>query len=137
MADPKHDHTTDDSIKRRHETSDADFKNLMFTGIGLLGVMAAGFVISFFAYRVFTAYSENPGAQPGTFANEEEVSNLSIPRLQASPHDTLLMMRKAEDSVLTSYGWADKDSGWARVPIERAKQLTLEDGLPQREGNEQ
>ena len=135
MVDPKSDQSQNDSIKRGHETSDADFKNIMVTGAGLLAVMVAGLVISFVAYKVFMGYSEDPGASPGTFVTGEQLPALQMPSLQASPRDTLMMIRKAEDSVLTGYGWTNRDSGLVRVPIDRAKHITLEKGLPQREGN--
>ncbi len=137
MTDQLHEHSPDDSIARRHETSDANFKNLMVTGIALLGVMVAGLVISFIAFRVFTEQSENPGAHPGTFAAPESMTPQQIPQLQPSPRDTLLMIRRSEDSVLTSYAWVNKDSGIVRVPIEQAMKLAVEHGLPAREGSGQ
>ena len=45
------------------------------------------------------------------------------------------MQLKAEQrAVLTSYGWLDKANGVVHIPIDRAMALTLERGLPAREG---
>jgi len=41
-------------------------------------------------------------------------------------------LRAHEHQVLTTYGWADKNTGTLRIPIERAKDLVLERGLPVR-----
>jgi hypothetical protein len=34
--------------------------------------------------------------------------------------------------MLTTYGWMDQNAGVVRLPIERAKELILERGLPVR-----
>ena len=34
--------------------------------------------------------------------------------------------------MLTTYGWVDKNAGTVRIPIDRAKELLLERGLPVR-----
>ena len=54
------------------------------------------------------------------------------PRLQTTPWADLAALRAQEFSFLHSYGWVDKDAGVARLPIERAKALLLERGLPVR-----
>src|ERR1051325_11315870 len=48
------------------------------------------------------------------------------PRLLIKPGASLAELRAAEDSDLNSYGWFDRKSGIARIPIERAMQLLLE-----------
>src|SRR5205823_14080578 len=52
------------------------------------------------------------------------------PRLLTKPGATPAELRAAEDSDLNSYGWVDRTSGIARIPIDRAMQLLLERGLP-------
>jgi hypothetical protein len=44
----------------------------------------------------------------------------------------LQRFRESEDAVLTTYGWVDKNANTVRIPIERAKALLLERGLPVR-----
>lgn len=39
-------------------------------------------------------------------------------------------LRKSTDEKLTSYGWVDKPGGIAHVPIDRAKAMIAEKGLP-------
>ncbi len=41
--------------------------------------------------------------------------------------------RATEEHILTSYGWVDQNAGLVRLPIERAKALLMERGLPVRE----
>jgi hypothetical protein len=52
------------------------------------------------------------------------------PVLQISPTQDLASFRREEEARLSSYGWIDRDHKSVRIPIERAKQLILERGLP-------
>jgi hypothetical protein len=56
------------------------------------------------------------------------------PRLQAEPFQDLEELRAAEESQLLTYGWIDEAGGVARIPIERAMELTVENGLLQTAG---
>ena len=42
--------------------------------------------------------------------------------------------RTNEMSTLSAYGWVDRNAGTVRIPIDRAKTLLLERGLPTRPG---
>ena len=39
-------------------------------------------------------------------------------------------MRAAEDAVLSSYGWVNEAAGFVRIPIDRAIERVVEQGLP-------
>jgi hypothetical protein len=54
------------------------------------------------------------------------------PRLQTNPREDLQKFREQEDTVLTSYGWVDRNAGIVRIPIEEAMKLTVQRGLPTR-----
>src|SRR5215470_11739634 len=41
--------------------------------------------------------------------------------------ENLKTLREEADKALTSYGWIDKNKGAARIPIERAMELTIAD----------
>lgn len=56
------------------------------------------------------------------------------PRLQQSPRLEYEEFRLLEDAALQNYGWMDRASGSVRIPIEDAMRLTVERGLPTREG---
>lgn len=55
-----------------------------------------------------------------------------FPLLQASPPADLDAFRKQEQTQLETYGWINRTSGIVRVPIERAMELVLSQGLPAR-----
>jgi hypothetical protein len=58
------------------------------------------------------------------------------PRLQGapgsvgSPSEDIRRFREQEDHMLDSYGWIDRQNGVIRIPIEQAKRLILQRGLP-------
>lgn len=51
------------------------------------------------------------------------------PLLQAHPEQELSDFRARERVALGSYGWIDESTGIARVPVERAAELVLGNGL--------
>ena len=73
-------------------------------------------------------------------ANASPRSPLASPAGQAPPAPTLLRdepanlktFKDTEHSALTSYGWVDQAAGTVRLPIDRAKDLIIERGLPVR-----
>lgn len=123
---------SDESLKRRHETTDANAKRVMIAGVGFLGIMVVGLLMSWAVYSVMKDRTANPGAPATTFEDPNVANPPPSPWLQASPRDTLVMVRRAEDSVLTSYGWVNKERGIARVPIDRAIEIVAAKGLPYR-----
>jgi len=54
------------------------------------------------------------------------------PRLQTTPWQDLTQFRADEQKRLHAYGWTDQRAGIGHLPIERAKELLLERGLPSR-----
>lgn len=55
------------------------------------------------------------------------------PHLQAAPERDLQQLRQADEIILNSYGWVDREAGRVRIPIDQALELLLEEGLPVRE----
>ncbi|MEZ5319201.1 MAG: hypothetical protein R2752_17505 [Vicinamibacterales bacterium] len=54
------------------------------------------------------------------------------PNLLTDEPGNLKAFREREDEILTTYGWVDRNAGTVRIPVERAKALLLERGLPTR-----
>ena len=55
----------------------------------------------------------------------------AVPLLVSEP-DVLKAYRAAEDAQLKNYGWVDKGAQTVRLPIDRAKDLLIQRGLPTR-----
>ena len=72
--------------------------------------------------------------------NDIARSPLAAPQGQLPPAPNLLtdepanlhQFRQSEDTALATYGWIDKEAGTVRLPIDRAKELLLQRGLPVR-----
>jgi hypothetical protein len=71
-----------------------------------------------------------PAKELGTEAGE--VQAFPKPRLQDDDVTDMRQQLYGEESTLQSYGWVDQEAGEARIPIERAMELTAERGLPVR-----
>ena len=54
------------------------------------------------------------------------------PQLLLNEYINLDAYRAHEQQMLTTYGWVDQNAGTIRLPLDRAKQLLLERGLPVR-----
>jgi hypothetical protein len=54
------------------------------------------------------------------------------PRLQTTPWHDLGEFRAEDMKRIRGYGWVDQNAGIGHVPIERAKELLLQRGLPSR-----
>jgi len=52
------------------------------------------------------------------------------PNLLTDERGNLQDFRTNEDRTLTTYGWIDKNAGTVRIPIDRAKELLLQRGIP-------
>ena len=57
------------------------------------------------------------------------------PRLEETPSQDEREMRAAEDKLQGTYGWLDQDSGVVRLPIARAMDLVVQEGLPSRQNS--
>ena len=61
-----------------------------------------------------------------------DLDKLPSPQLHADDRRELQALREYEQERLTTYGWVDRKSGIARIPVSEAMKLVLEEGLPAR-----
>jgi hypothetical protein len=57
-------------------------------------------------------------------------TSVPMPTLLISEPANLKVFRDKEDEILATYGWMDKNAGTVRIPIDRAKDLLLQRGIP-------
>ena len=116
-----------------HEHSDINIRTVMLSAIALLTVTAAAMVVVWGVFRLF----EHQAA-----ARDARVSPLAVPagqlppepRLQINEYEGLRKFRAIETGTIDGYGWVDEKAGVAHIPIDAAKTLLLERGLPTRAG---
>jgi hypothetical protein len=57
-----------------------------------------------------------------------QVKEPPAPHLQTQPFKDIFTLRGSEQERLTGYGWVDKNTGAARIPVEEAMNLLLQRG---------
>lgn len=85
-------------------------------------------LLLFFGY--LSARESRAGRAMTPWQSETEIP--PAPRLRVSPRSDLAEMQAAEQTILHSYGWIDKERGIVRIPIEEAMELVAKQGLPVR-----
>ena len=116
----------------RHETSDVNVRAILTVGAGLAAGTIAVSALVWLVVVFLSSREAQPGPREFPLAVTHEQRLPPEPRLQTNPREDLADLRRAEDQVLDSYGWVDKDAGVVRIPIDDAMRLTIERGLPAR-----
>lgn len=116
------------SLAAKHEISDVRSLPLVWSALILaVAVAAVCLLLRFFFDRLeIRAERHDPQLSPLVGSQIPPA-----PRLQEKPTDDLARLQAAEDRALGRYRWIDKKGGVVQVPIERAIDLLLEQGLPE------
>ena len=117
------------NVDTAHEEKDIDIRSIV-TFLIVLTVITVGIQVAMFGMFKLLNLIEtkadpvvSPIAIPGGQLPAE-------PRLQTTPWTDLKKLHAEEAAHLNGYGWVDKQAGVARIPINRAKALLLQKGLP-------
>ena len=116
-----------------HEHTDANVWMIVQFAIWLAVSALLTHVLMWGMFKVFV--STRNTAQPALefpLAKDQERRLPAGPRLQAIPANEIFEFRQRENAELTEYGWVDRNAGTVRIPIEQAKTLLLQRGLPSR-----
>jgi len=110
-----------------HQESDVAVGRIFWYGVALLIVT----VVVMVATHVSLFVADRRPA-PGTASRSPlAVDRLPpAPRLQNSPSGDMAAFRAHENAILASSGWVDQNAGVAHIPIDVAKKLLLDKGLP-------
>ena len=93
-----------------------------------VGLLVSAILIQGMIWLLFQYFSERESvrlAPEYPLAAGQETRLPPEPRLQTDPRADLQELRAHESSVLSSYGWVDRERRIVHIPIERAKQLYL------------
>ncbi|HEX5474730.1 MAG TPA: hypothetical protein VFX12_08730 [Vicinamibacterales bacterium] len=116
-----------------HETSDINVRAVIWFVASLVTVAVVVQVVVWLMMGLFAKEEAR---------NDPYVSPLAAPagqlppepRLQTVPHQDLRTFVASEDLELSTYGWVDQKAGIVHIPVERAKALILQQGIPARAG---
>lgn len=109
--------------------SELNFRMITWLTVGLLLVVAVAGVLVWMLTNYLRQQSRETDPPPPMLLEARMPHLPPAPRLQTEPFKDLEELRAAEDRELESYGWVDRASGVARLPIERAIELVVEEGL--------
>ena len=76
------------------------------------------------------------GATTSPMVSEAERTLPPGPLLQVQPHVDLEEFCAAQEQAVNSYSWINQEAGIVHVPIDRAMDLVLQQGLPARPASE-
>jgi hypothetical protein len=123
-----------ESLKRNHEVSEKRVRNVLLVAGGaaillVFSLLACGLGVHILA----KARPMNSMAPLGILIapNLEPFEKFPKPNLQIDDdHAERMTLYAAQTATLNSYGWIDRSTGIVRIPIDRAMDLILQQGLP-------
>jgi len=125
-------HTThSENPKHGHETREAVPRYILYFALGVAIMVAVGFLVSWWSLDYFRHHQTYPAPQ-SSISRGRVLPPPGLPQLQAHPNTDLQVYLKNERAILNSYGWVDRKNGVVRIPIQRAMNILLQQGLPVR-----
>jgi hypothetical protein len=142
---PAHHATTEELHNEdvAHEHSDVNIRAILLFGIGMAVVTAISAAVVAGAFVLFerqaaandprlSPLAGKPTQMPATTTGSPFFGGAPQPQLLTNEPGLLQRQRQREAQVLGGYDWVDQRAGVARLPIDAAKKLILERGLPAR-----
>jgi len=110
-----------------HETADVNIWAVGKLGIALvvITILSIGLLVGVFQ---FFNNRDDRGAQ-----TVDPVKMFPAPQALTNEPQGLADYRKAEEKLLTGYGWVDQQKGVVRIPVDQAIDLLAKRGLPVRQ----
>jgi hypothetical protein len=127
------DHSADDA-ETLHEPNTVNIPSVVMFLVALAAsivvvvLLLRGLLIYFDARKAEEARPPSPLATGVRLPPEPRLQG--APGSVGSPSEDIRRFREREDQTLDSYGWIDRQNGVVRIPIEQAKRLILQRGLP-------
>jgi hypothetical protein len=116
-----------------HEESDINVRAIVTFMVVLAVVAIVAHIAMWGLFALFNTVEDRTQADVSPLAAPPaQITDFPAPSLQTTPGSDLKKLRAEEAIHLHSYGWIDQGAGIGRIPIDRAKALLLERGLPVR-----
>ena len=122
-----------DSQAPHHEESDVNVRGVFAFALALVIVGAFIHFVVWVLFSFFAGQASRKAAPEFPLAIQQENRVPPEPRLQTNPRQDLTDLHAQEDAILNTYGWADKNAGVVRIPIDQAMKLAVQRGLPARQ----
>ena len=131
----QHPHGSLENPDTIHEHSDINVRAIIWFMVVLTVIVLAVDVAMWGLFRVLNHLERKNDPVANVFAPAANPANQAAPGpipLQTTPWADLKVFRAEQEAHLHGYGWADETAGVARVPIAKAKEMLLKQGLPVR-----
>ncbi len=115
---------------KNYEESDAQFRGIFWSGVGLFAVIGFSFLLIIGLFNFLESWHGKSSKPISPLAELQQPP--SGPRLQVDPELDLEQFKVIEDSLVNSYGWVQKEAGVVRIPLDEAMKLMLQRGFPLR-----
>jgi hypothetical protein len=118
------------------ESSDVDTRTILAYLFYLALAVAAAFLVSVYVFRFTTTLAVDSRTPPPPVRRGVGPTVPSPPYLQGvpySPDDPQLDLRnkrEADEAANEKYGWIDRQTGIAQIPVEEAMKIIVSKGLP-------
>jgi hypothetical protein len=110
--------------------SELDFRAIIRFGVALVLGTLVVLAVMWWMSAEFKREDEAKDPPPPPRAEARGDPIPPAPRLQAAPPRDMDELRAQDEQVLSTYGWVDRSSGVARIPVGRAISILAERGLP-------
>jgi hypothetical protein len=128
--------TTKPPDEDSYEPYDVDVGRILRWGLGLVAMVVGTLVVSWVFFDALAAYESRQDPELAPMAKVRPPEIPPQPRLQVQPKQDLEQVLDQQNRMLSTYGWVDEKNGVVQVPIDRAMELVLKDGLPSRPAGE-
>lgn len=118
-----------------YERRDASVGGLLQFAFWMAVVLAVTLVGMKFTFDHFKKV-QPLGATTSPMVSEAERTLPPAPRLQAQPHAELEEFCAAQQQAVNGYSWINQQAGIVHIPIDRAMDIILQQGLPARPASE-
>ena len=115
-----------------HEEDRVNIRGLWISAVALAVVCVLSGVLVLWVFRYLDRRLVEPEPALAPLAVPSGQAPVPEPRLLTDEPANLAAFRAREAEKVETYGWVDQPGGIARIPVERAKDLILERGLPAR-----
>jgi len=119
---------SEESVRRGHEVRDVNPRVILWLGAGVLIMAAVVHVVLWLALGGMQWFAEQ--GDPPRSPLAAEAAEPPPPHLQDKPRQEYLDYRREQEEQLNSYGWVDREQRVVHIPIARAMDLIVEQGLP-------
>lgn len=110
--------------------SEINIRVFAWLTVALLGLIGVAMVLMWFLTSSLYSQEKAQDPPPPIMIEARMPHEPPAPRLQSDPFIELEQLRSAEATRLTSYGWDEGSAENAHIPIDRAMDLLVEQGLP-------